>query len=145
MGNRYSTSKDGYYNKNLMVKITEKQRMMLGIMVDILGEDRSKIVRRLLMVEAKKVAAKLEGEELELWVELINQIEKEEDYHEFAVGEAISQGRKEAYYERTGETLGYDDEATLKTLADKQRVWQRNWRAKKKLEKLKELEEEYGG
>lgn len=145
MGNRYSTSKDGYYNKNLMVKITEKQRMMLGVMVEILGEDRSKIVRRLLMVEAKRVASELEGEELELWVELINQIEKEEDYHEFAVGEAISQGRKEAYFERTGKELGYDDEATLKTLADKQRMWQRNWRAKKKMEKLKKLEEEYGG
>lgn len=143
MGNRYSTSKDSYYNKNLMVKITDKQRMMLGIMVEILGESRSEIVRRLLMVEAKRVAANLDGEELELWVSLINQIEKEEDYHEFVVGEAISQGRKDAYRERTGEELGYDDENNLKTLADKQRVWQRKWRAKNKLKKLKELEEKH--
>ena len=127
-----------------MVKITEKQRMMMSIMVDILGESRSQIVRRLLIVEAKKVAAQLEGEELELWIDLINQIEKEEDYHEIVVGDAISQGMKEAYFERTGEVLGYDDETTMRTNADKQRVWQRNYRAKKKMEKLKELKEEHG-
>ena len=122
----------------------KKQKMMMSIMVDILGESRSQIVRRLLIVEAKKVAAQLEGEELELWIDLINQIEKEEDYHEIVVGDAISQGMKEAYFERTGEVLGYDDETTMKTNADKQRVWQRNYRAKKKMEKLKELKEEHG-
>lgn len=144
MANKY-VNNDLYYTKNLMVKITERQKMMIGILVDILGESRSQIVRRLIMAEAKRAAANLEGEELELWTDLISQIEKEEDYHEIVVGDAISQGMKEAYYERTGETLGYDDETNLKTEADKQRVWQRNWRAKKKLEKLKELEEEYGG
>lgn len=143
MANKY-VNNDLYYTKSLMVKITEKQKMMMSIMVDILGESRSQIVRRLLMVEAKKVAAQLEGEELELWIDLINQIEKEEDYHEFVVGDAISQGMKEAYFERTGEVLGYDDETTMKTNADKQRVWQRNYRAKKKMEKLKELKEEHG-
>lgn len=143
MANKY-VNNDLYYTKSLMVKITEKQKMMMSIMVDILGESRSQIVRRLLMVEAKKVAAQLEGEELELWIDLINQIEKEEDYHEFVVGDAISQGMKEAYFERTGEVLGYDDETTMKTNADKQRVWQRNYRAKKKIEKLKALQEEYG-
>lgn len=143
MANKY-VNNDLYYTKSLMVKITEKQKMMMSIMVDILGESRSQIVRRLLMVEAKKVAAQLEGEELELWIDLINQIEKEEDYHEFVVGDAISQGMKEAYFERTGEVLGYDDETTMRTNADKQRVWQRNYRAKKKMEKLKELKEEHG-
>ena len=143
MANKY-VNNDLYYTKSLMVKITEKQKMMMSIMVDILGESRSQIVRRLLMVEAKKVAAQLEGEELELWIDLINQIEKEEDYHEIVVGDAISQGMKEAYYERTGEVLGYDDETTMKTNADKQRVWQRNYRAKKKMEKIKELKEEHG-
>lgn len=143
MASKY-VKNDLYYTKNLMVKITEKQKMMMSIMVDILGESRSQIVRRLLIVEAKKVAAQLEGEELELWIDLINQIEKEEDYHEIVVGEAISQGMKESYYERTGEVLGYDDETTMKTNADKQRVWQRNYRAKKKMEKLKELKEEHG-
>jgi len=143
MANKY-VNNDLYYTKSLMVKITEKQKMMMSIMVDILGESRSQIVRRLLMVEAKKVAAQLEGEELELWIDLINQIEKEEDYREIVVGDAISQGMKEAYFERTGEVLGYDDETTMKTNADKQRVWQRNYRAKKKMEKLKELKEEHG-
>ena len=143
MGSKY-VKNDLYYTKNLMVKITEKQKMMMSIMVDILGESRSQIVRRLLIVEAKKVAAQLEGEELELWIDLINQIEKEEDYHEIVVGDAISQGMKEAYFERTGEVLGYDDETTMRTNADKQRVWQRNYRAKKKMEKLKELKEEHG-
>lgn len=143
MASKY-VKNDLYYTKNLMVKITEKQKMMMSIMVDILGESRSQIVRRLLMVEAKKVAAQLEGEELELWIDLINQIEKEEDYHEIVVGDAISQGMKEAYFQRTGEVLGYDDETTMKTNADKQRVWQRNYRAKKKMQKLKELKEEHG-
>ena len=143
MASKY-VKNDLYYTKNLMVKITEKQKMMMSIMVDILGESRSQIVRRLLIVEAKKVAAQLEGEELELWIDLINQIEKEEDYHEIVVGDAISQGMKEAYFERTGEVLGYDDETTMKTNADKQRVWQRNYRAKKKMERLKELREEHG-
>lgn len=142
MANKY-VNKDTYYTKGLMVKITEKQKMMIGLLVDILGEDRSKIVRRLLMAEAKRCAAMLEGEELELWVELINQIDKEEDFHEFAVGEAISDGMKKAYFERTGKELGYDDETTLKTNADKQRMWQRNYRAKRKFEKIKELEEFY--
>lgn len=142
MANKY-VNKDTYYTKGLMVKITEKQKMMIGLLVDILGEDRSKIVRRLLMAEAKRCAAMLEGEELELWVELINQIDKEEDFHEFAVGEAISNGMKKAYLERTGKELGYDDETTLKTNADKQRMWQRNYRAKRKFEKIKELEEFY--
>lgn len=143
MASKY-VKNDLYYTKNLMVKITEKQKMMMSIMVDILGESRSQIVRRLLIVEAKKVAAQLEGEELELWIDLINQIEKEEDYHEIVVGDAISQGMKESYFERTGEVLGYDDETTMKTNADKQRVWQRNYRAKKKMKKLKELKEEHG-
>lgn len=143
MASKY-VKNDLYYTKNLMVKITEKQKMMMSIMVDILGESRSQIVRRLLIVEAKKVAAQLEGEELELWIDLINQIEREEDYHEIVVGDAISQGMKEAYFERTGEVLGYDDETTMRTNADKQRVWQRNYRAKKKMEKLKELKEEHG-
>ena len=143
MASKY-VKNDLYYTKNLMVKITEKQKMMMSIMGDILGESRSQIDRRLLIVEAKKVAAQLEGEELELWIDLINQIEKEEDYHEIVVGDAISQGMKEAYFERTGEVLGYDDETTMKTNADKQRVWQRNYRAKKKMEKLKELKEEHG-
>ena len=143
MASKY-VKNDLYYTKNLMVKITEKQKMMMSIMVDILGESRSQIVRRLLIVEAKKVAAQLEGEELELWIDLINQIAKEEDYHEIVVGDAISQGMKEAYFQRTGEVLGYDDETTMKTNADKQRVWQRNYRAKKKMEKLKELREEHG-
>lgn len=136
-------SEDSYYTKNLMVKITEKQRLMLGIMVEVLGESRSAVVRRLLMGEAKRLAAELEGEELDLWLDLVNQIEKEEDYHEFVVGEAISQGMKESYFERTGKTLGYDDETKLKTLADKQRVWQRHHRLKKKMEALKRLDEEY--
>ncbi len=142
MANKY-VNNSTYYTKNVMVKITEKQRLMLSLMTDILGENRSQIVRRLLMVEAKKVAAQLDGEELELWVDLINQIDKEEDFHEFEVGEAISQGMKEAYFERTGKALGYDDETTMKTNADKQRVWQRNYRAKQKFNKIKELEKLY--
>lgn len=136
-------NKDTYYKKILAVKLTEKQKMLIDIMVELLGEDRSKIVRRLIMAEAKKTASILTGEELTLWVNLINQIAREEDYHEFAIGEAISQGMRDAYREKTGKELGYDDETALKTQADKQRVWQRHYRAKQKMLKLKELEEQY--
>ena len=136
-------AEDSYYTKNRMVKITEKQRQMLGIMVDILDESRSHIVRRLLMVEAKKVAAQLEGEELELWLDLINQIEKEEDYHEFLWAEAIERGRREAYLDRTGIEL--DDVKARKLTNDA--IAQRNWHRKKRVEermaKLKELEKKY--
>ena len=134
---------DSYYTKNLMVKITEKQRQMLGIMVDILDENRSHIVRRLLMVEAKKVAASLEGEELELWLNLINQIEKEEDYHEFLWAEAIERGRREAYLDRTGIEL--DDVKARKMTNDAiaQRNWHRKKRVEKRMAKLKELEKKY--
>lgn len=134
---------DSYYTKHIQCKITEKQQMMFSIMTDILNESRSEIVRRLLMDEAKRCAAILSGEELDLWLDLINQIEKESDYHEFVVGERISQGMKEAYRERTGKELGFEQQRELETRTDKNRRWQKNYRAKKKLEKLKKFMEEY--
>lgn len=135
---------DSYYNKNLMVKITEKQRQMLGIMVDILDENRSHIVRRLLMVEAKKVAAELEGEELGLWLDLINQIEKEEDYHEFVWAEAIERGRRDAYFERTGIEIDDYKARKLNNDAIAQRKWHKRKRLEKRMKALKELDERYG-
>lgn len=137
------TPEDSYYTKNLMVKITEKQRQMLGIMVDILDENRSHIVRRLLMVEAKKVAAQLEGEELELWLNLINQIEKEEDYHQFLWAEAIEKGRREAYFERTGIELDDVEARKMTNDAIAQRNWHRKKRVEERMKKLKELEDKY--
>ena len=70
---KYQGNRDVYYTKNLLVKLTEKQQMMLGIMVDILGESRSEIVRRLLMVEAKKVELE---EELIMFLELLVYIKR---------------------------------------------------------------------
>lgn len=134
---------DSYYTKILQCKVTEKQKMMVSIMTDLLNESRSEIIRRLLVAEAKRCAAMMEGEELELWVELINQIEKEEDYHEFEVGERISQGMKAAYFERTGKELGFEQQRELETKTDKYRRWQKNYRATKKLAKLKEIESKY--
>lgn len=133
-----------YYDKIVPVKMTEKQRMMFGIMADILDEKRSTIVRRLLIAEAKRLAAELEGEELELWCDLINQIEKAEDYHRFKVGEAISEGRKAAYKERTGIEMSIYRERKMDELKDKQREWQRQHRLKIKMQQLRELEEKYG-
>ena len=132
-----------YYTKMMNVKLTDKQKMMVGIMCDILGESRSAIVRRLLMVEAKKCAANLDGEELELWTDLINQIEKEEDLHEFVVGEAISNGRREAYKERTGHELDDMTNREMSKTQLAQREWHQRKRVKEKMEKLKQLEQEY--
>lgn len=137
-------SEDSYYVKNLMVKITEKQRLMLGILVEVLGESRSHIVRRLLMVEAKKAATQMEGEELELWLDLISQIEKEEDYHEFLVAEAIEAGRRKAYRERTGMELDDYKARKLSNDAIAQRNWHRRKRIEARMKKLKELDEQYG-
>ena len=132
-----------YYTKMMNVKLTDKQKMMVGIMCDILGESRSAIVRRLLMVEAKKCAANLDGEELELWLDLINQIEKEEDLHEFVVGEAISNGRREAYKERTGHELDDITNREMSKTQLAQREWHQRKRVKEKMDKLKQLEQEY--
>lgn len=140
---RYDQAKDLYYTKFLMVKVTEKQKEMISIMVKLLGESRSEIVRRLLMEEAKEISNNLKGQELESWNNLIRNIEMEEDYHSIVIGEAVSKGMKDAYRERTGKKLGYDDKANLKTLTDKNRVWQRNYRANKKADKLKELDKKY--
>ena len=136
-------TEESYYTKIMNVKLTEKQKMMVGIMVDVLGENRSAIVRRLLIKEAKRCAAELEGEELDLWIDLINQIEKEEDLHEFVVGEKISQGRKDAYLEKTGHELSDETARKLSGDAIAQRNWHRRQRANKKMAKLKELEEKY--
>lgn len=136
-------AEESYYTKIMNVKLTEKQKMMVGIMVDVLGESRSAIVRRLLIKEAKRCAAELEGEELDLWIDLINQIEKEEDLHEFVVGEKVSQGRKDAYLEKTGIEL--DDVKARKMTNDAiaQRNWHRKKRVEKRMAKLKELENKY--
>ena len=134
---------DSYYTKNLMVKITEKQRLMLGILTEVLGENRSAIVRRLLMVEAKKASAQLEGEELELWLDLINQIEKEEDYHQFVWAEAIEEGRRKAYFERTGVELDDYVARKLDNDAIAQKKWHRRKRVEERVKKLKELEDKY--
>lgn len=132
-----------YYTHNLQIKISEKQKALISIMTDILNENRSAIVRRLLMAEAKRTASFLDGEELELWVTLINEIEQEEDMHEFVVGEAISKGMHDAYRERTGNELGFEQARELETLTDKRRRYQKNWRAKQKLLKLKDVKEKY--
>lgn len=134
---------DNYYDKQLQIKLTKKQCEMLGVLVDILGENRSKIVRRLLISEGKRAAAYLEGDELDLWVALLNQIEMEEELHEFTVGEAISRGRQKAYKEKTGKDMSVIDDRELDTLAGKQRMWQRNHRKKVKLEKLKKLADKW--
>lgn len=136
-------AEESYYTKVMSIKFTDKQKQLLGIMSDILDESRSAIVRRLVMAEAKRCAAMLEGEELELWSDLINQIEKEEDLHEFVAGEAVAEGRRKAYLERTGIEL--DDVKARKMTNDA--IAQRNWHRKKRiadnLAKLKEIEDKY--
>ncbi len=133
-----------FYDRQLQVKITSKQKDLISILTDILGEDRSKIVRRLIMAEAKRAAAYIDDEEeLELWMDLINDIEKDEDMHEFEVGEAISAGRKQAYFERTGKELTWEKETEMETETQKQRRWQKNFRMRKKMEALKKVKEKW--
>jgi hypothetical protein len=95
------------------------------------------------MEEAKKLCFKLEGEECELWRSLVNMIERDEDYHEIAVSNAIEEGRKRAFFERTGIEL--DDVKARKMSNDA--IAQRNWHRKKRIEakmrKIKMLDDKY--
>ena len=136
-------AEESYYTKVMSIKFTDKQKQLLGIMSDILNESRSAIVRRLVMSEAKRCAALLEGEELELWTDLINQIEKEEDIHDFVAGEAVAEGRRKAYKERTGQELDDTTAYKMTKSAIAQRDWHRKRRIAERLEKLKEIEDKY--
>lgn len=136
-------AEESYYTKVMSIKFTDKQKQMFGIMSDILGESRSAIVRRLLMAEAKRCAAMLEGEELELWTNLISQIEKEEDIHDFVAGEAVAEGRRKAYKERTGIELDDVKARKMSNTAIAQKNWHRKKRIADNLAKLKEIEDKY--
>lgn len=132
-----------YKAGKVYVNLTEKETSMLNLLVDIIGESRSDLVRRLLFQEAKRAVAYLDEEETPLWLDLIKQAEMERDYMGFQKGEAISEGRKKAYKERTGLDMDIYREREMDELKDKQREWQRAHRRKKKMEALKEYQEKH--
>lgn len=125
------------YEHSLRIKLSEQQKNMVSVLTDILNEDRSHIVRRLLVAEGKRASAFLDGEELDLWLDLINSIEQENELQDLIRGEAISDGRARAYKERTGEEITYLDKRTLDRHAEKNYEAVKRWRAKKKLLLLK--------
>jgi hypothetical protein len=112
-------------------------------MTDILGENKSEMVRRLLLVEAQRCVAYLDDEEIPLWLDLLKQIEIERDYMLLQRGEKISEGRRKAYKERTGIDMDIYREREMDERKDKQREWQRNHRRKVKMQKLKELQDKH--
>ena len=132
-----------YKAKKLFVNLTEKENDMLNLLVDILGEKRSEIARRLIFTEAKRAVALLDSDEVDLWLALLKQVEMERDMMEFQRGEAISEARHRNYKERTGIDMDIYREREMDELRDKQRQWQRNHRKKIKMEKLKALEEKW--
>lgn len=132
-----------YKAGKLYVNLTKKEADMLNLMVDILGENRSELVRRLLIQEAKRATAYLGDEETTLWASLIKDVEMERDYMTFQKGEQIRDGRRKAYKERTGVDMDIYREREMDDLKDKQRNWQRQHRLKEKMKKLAEFEEKY--
>ena len=132
-----------YKAGKLYVNLTKKETDMLNLMVDILGENRSELVRRLLIQEAKRATAYLGEEETVLWASLIKDVEMERDYMTFQKGEQIRDGRRKAYKERTGVDMDIYREREMDDIKDKQREWQRQHRLKEKMKKLAEFEEKY--
>ena len=132
-----------YNARQMQIKITEKEYQMVSLLTDILGENKSELVRRLLLTEGQRAAAYLDDEETPLWLDLLKQIEIERDYMLLQRGEKISEGRRKAYRERTGIDMDIYREREMDELKDKQREWQRSRRRKLKMQKLKELDEKH--
>lgn len=132
-----------YNARQMQIKITEKEYQMVSLLTDILGENKSELVRRLLLTEGQRAVAYLDEEETALWLDLLKQIEIERDYMLLQRGEKISEGRRKAYKERTGIDMDIYREREMDELKDKQREWQRSRRRKLKMQKLKELQEKH--
>ena len=127
----------------VIFKLTKKELDMVNLLTEIVSENRSELMRRLVYQEAKRAVAYLDDEETPLWLNLIKQAEMERDYMTFQKGEQISAGRKKAYKEKTGVDMDIYREREMDELKDKQRQWQRNHRRKIKMEKLKQYEENH--
>lgn len=127
----------------VIFKLTKKELDMVNLLTEIIGENRSELMRRLVYQEAKRAVAYLDDEETPLWLNLIKQAEMERDYMTFQKGEQISAGRKKAYKEKTGVDMDVYREREMDELKDKQREWQRAHRRKIKMEKLKQYEEKH--
>lgn len=127
----------------VIFKLTKKELDMVNLLTEIVDENRSELMRRLVYQEAKRAVAYLDDEETPLWLNLIKQAEMERDYMTFQKGEQISAGRKKAYKEKTGVDMDIYREREMDELKDKQRQWQRNHRRKIKMEKLKQYEENH--
>lgn len=132
-----------YNARQMQIKITEKEYQMVSLLTDILGENKSELVRRLLLTEGQRAVAYLDEEETALWLDLLKQIEIERDYMLLQRGEKISEGRRKAYKERTGIDMDIYREREMDELKDKQREWQRSRRRKLKMQRLKELQEKH--
>lgn len=132
-----------YNARQMQIKITEKEYQMVSLLTDILGENKSELVRRLLLTEGQRAVAYLDDEETALWLDLLKQIEIERDYMLLQRGEKISEGRRKAYKERTGIDMDIYREREMDERKDKQREWQRNHRRKIKMQKLKELQDKH--
>lgn len=132
-----------YNARQMQIKITEKEYQMVSLLTDILGENKSELVRRLLLTEGQRAVAYLDEEETALWLDLLKQIEIERDYMLLQRGDKISEGRRKAYKERTGIDMDIYREREMDELKDKQREWQRSRRRKLKMQKLKELQEKH--
>lgn len=132
-----------YSAKFAQIKLTEKEYQLLSILIDILRENRSELVRRLLIQEAKRATAYLDGDEVDLWLSLIKQIEQERDLMQFQKGEQISEGMRKKFEEKTGLSWDVYYERKQDELNDYQRNYQRKRRLKIKMKELEELKKKW--
>ena len=130
--------------KQIGIALTDSEHTMYQTMSDILGERMSDIIRRLMMGEARRCAAFLEGEELGLWVDLLKAVDYEKDMLNIQKRERQSEGRRAAYRKKNGAELSPIDEYKMDSRRDYQREYKRNKRRLARIEQVKEIKEKYG-
>lgn len=128
--------------KRFYFEMNEKEAVAINLLEDIIGERRQMMLRRIVYQELERASAYLDGEELELWLDLVETIEREHEYHKFEIGEL----RSEVWRQRKlkeGETPTPTDSMEADIKREKMRNYQRERRKKIKLQKLKEYKEKW--
>lgn len=102
------------------------------------------LVKELISEQARRTVAKLEGEELDLWIELLNMVDQEQELHSLEKYKSLKEKRAKAHKEKTGKDIDEFDHLRLDILKEKNRMRQRNHRKKVKLQEIERMKQKYG-